>query len=319
MCKETKNKGPGKSHRTGISLLELFDIFPDEASAELWFEEYRWGGNVECPRCGSDSIVNRKSRKPQPFWCRPCRKYFSVRIGTQMECSRIPLRKWAIAIYLYSTSLKGVSSMKLHRDLKITQKSAWYLLHRLRAAAGDNTDKFKGTVEVDETYVGGIEKNKHWDKKLNAGRGGVGKAIVAGAKDRETNQVSAKVIENTKRSTLHEFVSDNVEEGSTVCTDDLKSYERMEGYEHHSVRHSVGEYVNEQAHVNGIESFWAMLKRAHKGTYHKMSKKHLHRYVGEFAGRHNIRELDTINQMAKIATTLVDSRLKYDELVGEAD
>ena len=156
MRKETKHQGPGKSHRTEISLTERLEMFPDETIAEQWFEDWRWGGEPECPRCGSTEVSRRKSRKPQPFRCKPCRKYFSVRIGTQMESSRIPLRKWAIAIYLLTTSSKGISSMKLHRDLKITQKSAWYMLHRLRDAAGGDTSKFEGTVEVNETHVEGF-------------------------------------------------------------------------------------------------------------------------------------------------------------------
>ena len=151
MCKVEKQKAPGKSHRKGISLIELFEMFPDEQTAANWFEDWRWGDKPICPRCSSVEITKRKSRKPQPFWCKPCRQYFSVRIGTEMESSRIPLRKWAIAIYLYATSLKGVSSMKLHRDLGITQKSAWYMLHKIRKASGDKTDRLSGTIEVDET------------------------------------------------------------------------------------------------------------------------------------------------------------------------
>ena len=120
--------------------MELFDMFPDEPTAGQWFEEWRWGDNIDCPRCGSVEVTRRKSKKPQPFWCKSCRRTFSVRIGTQMESSRIPLRKWAIAIYLFTTSVKGVSSMKLHRDLEITQKSAWYMLHKLRVAASEKNE-----------------------------------------------------------------------------------------------------------------------------------------------------------------------------------
>lgn len=320
LMQNSLTKGPGKSYREGISLMELFEMFPDEAAAECWFENCRWHSQVVCPRCGSDEITERKSRKPQPFWCKPCRKTFSVRIGTQMESSRLPLRKWAIGIYLFTVSIKGISSMRLHRDLNITQKSAWYMLHRLREASSCNgDDQFVGTVEVDETFVGGLEKNKHAKKKSYAGRGSAGKSIVVGMKERESKRVVAKVIGNTKRETLHEFIKEGVEEGATVYTDDFSSYRKLDEYIHDVVKHSVGEYVNDQVHTNGIESFWSTLKRAHKGTYHKMSKKHLHRYVKEFSGRHNIRELDTFKQMSKVASTLVDSRLKYSDLVDGID
>ena len=206
--------------------------------------------------------------------------------------------------------------MKLHRDLNITQKAAWHLAHRIRETFTDNQSKLNCTIEVDETYVGGLEKNKHTDKKLNAGRGGVGKAVVAGMKERESNQIKAQVVENTKRPTLHGFIQDNAVEGSEIFTDDLKSYKEMQGYDHAFVKHSTGEYVNGQAHINGVESFWAMLKRAHKGTFHKISHKHLNRYVQEFAGRHNIRPLDTEDQMAQMAWGMVGKQLRYKDLIG---
>jgi len=136
MQKEIKREGSGKSDRNGISLIELYALFPDEATAEQWFEDWRWGDMPVCPHCGSENLLKVNNRKPQPFRCRSCRKHFSVRKGTQMESSRLPLRKWAIGIYLYTTSLKGVSSMKLHRDLNITQKTAWYMLRRFREASG---------------------------------------------------------------------------------------------------------------------------------------------------------------------------------------
>ena len=310
-------KAPGKHYRDGLSLVELTRLFPDDAAAESWFTEQRWPDGVCCPHCGgTERVKERKNRKPSPYHCGDCRQYFSVKTGSLMHNSPLGYQTWAIAIYLLTTNLKGVSSMKLHRDLKVTQKTAWFLAHRIRDNFQGQQSTFAGPVEIDETFVGGKARNMHAHKREQTikGRGTVGKTAVIGAKDRQTNRVAAAVIKSTDQLTLQGFVTANVEPGAKVYTDDHGGYVGLPNHE--TVRHSVAEYVNGQAHTNGIESFWSMLKRGHKGVYHKMSPKHLHRYIDEFAGRHNQREADTIDQMAAVARGLGGRRLQYKDLTA---
>ena len=312
-------KAPGKSYRKGISLVKITDMFPNNEAAEKWITEQRWPDGPYCPHCGSLNVQSGIKHSSMTHRCRDCpnRPMFSLKTGTVMKGTQLGYREWAIAIYLMSTSLKGVSSMKLHRDLDVTQKTAWYLAHRLRESwKVDGSGMFDSPVEIDETYMGGRRKNMPKAKrKALKGRGPAGKTAIVGAKDRATNVVSAKVVENTDAKTLHKFVADNAADGATVYTDDAKAYWGIP-FHHESVRHSVGEYVNGMAHTNGIESFWSMLKRAHKGTFHKLSPKHLDRYVGEFVGRHNIRRSDTIDQMQAMVKGLEGKRLRYRDLVA---
>ena len=312
-----KPAGPGKNYRKGISLMEAVREYGDEAKAEQWFIETRWPDGVTCPFCdGRESVMERKNRKPQPYHCKACRKDFSVKTNTLMHGSKLPLSTWAMAYFIFTTNLKGVSSMKIHRDLGVTQKTAWHLAHRIRETWEDQPVKFEGPVEADESYFGGKEINKHANKKSKSGRGTVGKAPVVGLKDRATGKVKAQAVKSTDRITVQSFVLDNTDVQATVYSDDAVQYRGIPR-KHESVAHSVKEYVREKASTNGIESHWAMMKRGYEGVYHHWSEKHLDRYVTEFEGRHNSRPLDTSEQMSKMVTGSVGKRLKYQDLIAE--
>ena len=318
-------KAPGKAHRKGLTLLEVAAKFSDEQAARRWIEQEFWPDGPFCPKCGSFNVQANIKHKSATHRCRDCgtgktKTMFTVRVGTVMEGTRLPYRSWAIAIYLLTTNLKGISSMRLHRELGITQKSAWFMLHRLRKAAESGAGMFTGPVEADETYVGGKRKNMSNAKRRELadagfGRGPSGKTAVVGVKDRATKQVRAKVTERLDAPALQGFVVDNTAPDATVYTDEASAYEGLPR-RHESVKHSASEYVRGQIHTNGVESFWSMMKRGYIGIYHKMSPKHLHRYVSEFAGRHNDRESDTVDQMGNLVRGMAGKSLTYDELIA---
>ncbi len=312
-----QRRRPRKPKRMGLSLKQVIRKFDDEKAANQWFVERRWPDGIVCPYCDGENVSPRKSKRVTPVYrCNPCKRDFTVKTGTIMHDSKLPLSTWATAFYLMSTNLKGVSSTKLRRDLEISQRAAWHLAHRIRETWNDGITRFEGPLEVDEVFIGGKERNKHASKRLNIGGGTAGKTAVVGAKDRATGKVSAAVVPATDAKTLSGFVKDRIAEGAKLYTDDHAGYKGIPNHE--SVRHSAGEYVRGDVHTNGIESHWSMFKRGLLGTYHQVSVKHLHRYVTEFEGRHNQRPLDTIEQMSAMARGGLDKRLTYQDLIGPA-
>lgn len=313
----------GKRIAETISIVQLFRMFPDEDACYAWLENARWNGNPVCPHCGGIENIKPRKNRAHYYNHKDCRRDFSVTTGTCLHATKRPLQDWIYALYSVLTARKGVSAMQLSKEIGVQYRTAWHMLHRIREACGRGDFKLSETVEVDETYIGGKEGNKHESKKLHAGRGAVGKEAVVGIKQRG-GKVKAQPVEHTDARTLRGFVEDTVVQGSTVYTDDAAAYGSLPSvlnqYEHDTVAHSKGEYVRGNVHTNGIEAVWAVLKRSINGTWHHVSPKHLGRYVNEATFRLNEGncEVDTIDRMTEFAAGIGDKRLSYTDLIADS-
>lgn len=304
------------SQRLPTTLVEAIRYFADEDVCVQFVAGLRWADGPTCPRCDGREYSYLTTRR---LWkCKACKKQYSVKVGTIFEDSAIPLDKWLCAIWLIANSKNGISSYELGRSVGITQKSAWFVLHRIRLAMQTGSfEKMDGIVEVDETFIGGLARNMHKGARQARGTGWAGKTIVAGARQRG-GEVRAEVIPDTRTDTLHGYVKNTVEQGATVYTDALASYRKLDAeYDHATVDHAT-HYVSGQVHTNGMENFWSVLKRGLHGTYISVQPFHLFRYLDERVFTFNNREASDYNRFATVVELTAGRRLSWQQLTGKA-
>lgn len=303
------------------SVFNMVTTLNSEKACREHLEQLRWNGEPICPHCGSQRenhyrILTRGEDKGR-HKCKDCRLPFSVTIGTIFEKSTVPLQKWFMAVYLFTSNKKGVSSHQLMREIGVTQKTAWFMLSRLRNSVRMREDfEFDGITQVDETYVGGKNKNRSKGKKIDNTQGRSLKTKIPVFGMLNDGLVYTQVVKNTKGKTLQDIINSKVKKGSIIVSDGWRGYRGLEKhYSHEVIKHNLGLFKKGAYHTNGIEGFWGLLKRGIVGMYHYTSDKHIHRYCDEFAYRYNIRKM---SQGEQFNLTLInsDERLSYKQLIA---
>lgn len=303
---------------TPKTLAEAIKFFADPDNSLQYLAAKRWPDGVECPHCGSQKVMFLKTRRIWKCSATTCRKQFSVKVGTVFNESAIGLDKWLTAIWLVSNCKNGVSSYEIGRDIGVTQKTAWFMLHRIREAMQDKSaTKLSGEVEVDESFIGGKARNMHADKRARVitGTGGKDKAIALGMVERG-GKVRTFAVATRRKHELHRHLRENVQAGSALFSDALKSYDGLtEDFKHQVIDHAV-EYVNGNVHTNTMENFWSLVKRQLHGTYISVEPYHLFRYLDEQSMRYNMRKMTDADRFEHVCSQVAGRRLTWEKLTG---